>query len=184
MPLSDSRYALLVIDMINDFEFSTGKELYPFALEAGKQISILKEKLKAKNIPIIYVNDNYGKWQSDFRHLVSHCVEQPVLGQPIAKMMCPNKEDYFILKPQFSGFFATPLDLLLTHLKVDTLILTGVTGNMCVLFTANDAYMREYKLIIPSDCIASETVDINDQSLQTMKKVLKADIRPSTELFK
>ncbi|KHF41077.1 cysteine hydrolase family protein [Halalkalibacter okhensis] len=183
MTPSAPRYALLIIDMINDLEFPSGYQLLPYALESAKKIAILKHVLKKAGIPVVYVNDNYGKWQSDFRHLVSHCLKGDVRGKPLAKIMKPDDDDYFILKPTYSGFFATPLELLLTHLKVNTLILTGVAGNMCVQFTANDAYMRDYQVLIPSDCVASNTTKTNDQALSFMEEVLKANISPSTTLM-
>jgi nicotinamidase-related amidase len=181
--MTTPRYALLIIDMINDLEFSSGYKLFPYALQSAKNIATLKNRLKKQGIPIIYVNDNYGKWQSDFRHLVSHCINEDVQGKPIAKIMQPDEEDYFVLKPKYSGFFATPLDLLLDHLHVNTLIITGVAGNMCVQFTANDAYMRDYNLFVPSDCVASNTIETNEHALQLMKNVLKADISPSAKIL-
>jgi nicotinamidase-related amidase len=183
MTPSAPRYALLIIDMINDLEFSSGYQLLPYALTSAKNIATLKRTLKKEGMPVIYVNDNYGKWQSDFRHLVSHCLEENVRGKPIAEIMKPDDDDYFILKPKYSGFFATPLDLLLTHLHVNTLIITGVAGNMCVQFTANDAYMRDYQLMIPSDCVASNTPETNEHALNFMEEVLKADISPSTKII-
>lgn len=177
------RYALLIIDMINDLEFEHGPNLFPYAYRAAKNISILKKRLKEIGVPTIYVNDNYGKWQSDFPSIVGHCIEQEVRGKPIVELMKPDEDDYFVLKPKFSGFFATPLELLLAHLQVDTLILTGVAGNMCVQFTANDAYMRDFKLIVPSDCVASNTEETNEEALHLMKDVLKADVSPAKEIL-
>ncbi|MFC0469587.1 cysteine hydrolase family protein [Halalkalibacter kiskunsagensis] len=181
--MNSPRYALLIIDMINDLEFSSGYQLFPYALQSAKNIATLKERLKKHAIPIIYVNDNYGKWQSDFRYLVSHCLKENVRGKPIAEIMEPEEDDYFVLKPKYSGFFATPLQLLLDHLQVNTLIITGVAGNMCVQFTANDAYMRDYKLYVPADCVASNTIETNDHALQLMEDVLKADISPSSTIL-
>ncbi|MFC0559530.1 cysteine hydrolase family protein [Halalkalibacter alkalisediminis] len=181
--ITTPRYALLMIDLINDLEFPSGVDLLPHALEAAHHVALLKKQIKKLGVPVIYVNDNYGRWQSDFRHLVSHCLQEEVRGKPLAEMMKPDEDDYFILKPQYSGFFATPLDLLLTHLNVNSLILTGVTGDMCVQFTANDAYMRKYSLFIPSDCVASHTNEINQRALHTMKEVVKADISSSSVLL-
>ena len=95
--------------------------------------------------------------------------------------MCP-KDDYFVLKPKHSGFYCTSLELLLQHLGAKNLILTGLAGNNCVLFTANDAYMRDFKLFVPTDCVVSQTKEENEYALNQMEKVLKADIKPSTEL--
>jgi len=87
-----------------------------------------------------------------------------------------------VLKPKHSGFFSTTLETLLHYLGSRTLILTGIAGNFCVLFTANDAYMRDYELVIPSDCTASNTAEENRQALALMRKFLKADTRPSTKV--
>ncbi|WP_218971027.1 cysteine hydrolase family protein [Alkalihalobacterium bogoriense] len=178
-----SQYALLLIDLINDFEFEHGDALLSYALPAAKQIKKLKQTCKEQNIPVIYVNDNYGQWQSDFRHLVDHCQNHKVRGQPIAKLLTPEQDDFFILKPKFSGFFSTPLEILLQHLGVDHLIITGVAGNMCVLFTANDAYMRNYEIHVPSDCVASNDKIANESALDYMQQVLKAKISPSEHLI-
>ncbi|HET9295417.1 MAG TPA: isochorismatase family cysteine hydrolase, partial [Candidatus Binatia bacterium] len=133
-------------------------------------------------IPVIYVNDNFGKWQSDFRKLVDHCLKDNVKGRPIAQLLRPDEQDYFVLKPKHSAFYSTSLDLLLRYLKADTVILTGIAGNICVLFTASDAYMRDFHLLVPRDCIASETEADNQYALTYMSKVLKADTRPSTDI--
>ena len=174
--------ALLLIDVINDFEFEGGDKLLELAMPVGDQISQLKQRAKAAGIPAIYVNDNFGKWRSDLNKIVSHCLEDGVRGEPFVRQVLPDKDDYFVLKPKHSGFYCTSLDLLLTHLPAHNLILTGIAGNNCVLFTANDAYMRDFKLFIPSDCSVSQSKEENDYALQQMEKVLKADIRPWAEL--
>ncbi|WP_090398173.1 cysteine hydrolase family protein [Natribacillus halophilus] len=174
--------ALLIIDMINDLEFENGKKLYKPMREAASQIATLKAYAKSYYIPVIYVNDNYGYWQSDFRQIVDHCLYEEVRGQEIAHMLKPLEEDYFVLKPQFSGFFYTPLDLLLRYLNVRTLILTGASGNMCVHFTANDAYMRGYKVIVPRDCTASVDEKENKKALYMMENVLRINTAPVADL--
>ncbi len=177
-----SEIALLLIDTINDLEFDGGEELLGTALPAAKRIADLKQRARQAHVPIIYVNDNFGKWRSDFKRIVTHCLEDNVRGKPIAKLLEPDDEDYFVLKPKHSGFFSTTLNLLLEYLETRTLILTGFAGNNCVFFTANDEYMRDYKLIIPADCVASINETDNDNALKQMQKVLKADIRPSNEI--
>jgi nicotinamidase-related amidase len=174
--------ALLLIDVINDFEFSGGDALLKLALPVGKNIAHLKRQAKAAGIPAIYVNDNFGRWQSDFRKIVSHCRNDKTKGKPFVELLLPEEDDYFVLKPKHSGFYSTTLDLLLKHLTATNLILTGIAGNNCVLFTANDAYMRDFKLFIPSDCVVSLTEEENRYALMQMEKVLKADINTSTEL--
>jgi nicotinamidase-related amidase len=178
----DSSIALLLIDLINDFEFDGADEMFQNTLAIAQPIEKLKQNAQAAGIPVIYVNDNFGKWQSDFRKLVEHCVKDNVKGRPIAQLLVPDERDYFVLKPKHSAFYSTSLELLLRYLKADTLILTGVAGNICVLFTANDGYMRDFNLLVPQDCIASETKADNQHALAYMAKVLKADTRLSTEI--
>lgn len=177
-----SETALLLVDVINDLEFEEGKELLRHALPMAERLAALKQRAKQAEIPAIYVNDNFGRWRSNFQAQVDHCLHDGVRGQPIAELLQPGDDDYFVLKPKHSGFHSTSLDILLEHLEVKSVILTGIAGNICVLFTANDAYMRGYKLIVPRDCVASNTERLNDEALEQMRTVLKADVRNSTEL--
>jgi nicotinamidase-related amidase len=174
--------ALLLIDVINDLEFDSGKDLLKHALPMAKRLAELKRRAKEAGVPVIYVNDNFGRWQSDFNKLLDHCLEENICGKPIAELLRPEKDDYFVLKPKHSGFFSTTLDILLDYLQVKTVILTGLTADICVLFTANDAYMRDFNLVIPEDCVASTDPEENRHALEHMRRVLKADTRPSTEI--
>jgi nicotinamidase-related amidase len=174
--------ALLLIDVINDLEFSSGEDLLEHALPMAERLAELKRRAKEAGVPVIYVNDNFGRWQSDFKKLLDHCLKEDICGKPIAELLPPDEEDYFVLKPKHSGFFSTTLDILLDYLQVKTLILTGLTADICVLFTANDAYMRDFNLVIPADCVASVDSDENRHALAQMERVLKADTRPSTEI--
>lgn len=173
--------AILLVDMISDFSFEDGEKLYTYAKGAAERIAGLKQRARKLNIPVLYINDNYGRWQSDFPGIVDEMKESPG-GKAIVNLLQPDDDDYFILKPQYSAFFMTPLELLLDYLNVKSLIITGVAGNMCVHFTANDAYMRGYKLYIPSDCTASNSREENEEALHLMNRVLKADTSTSDQL--
>ncbi len=173
--------ALLLIDVINDLEFERGEELLKYALPMAERLAELKRRARATGIPAVYVNDNFGKWQSDFNKILKHCLEDNVRGRPVAELLRPAEDDYFVLKPKHSGFFSTQLDILLDYLEVKTLIITGIAGDICVLFTANDAYMRDFNLVVPEDCVASTEPDENNHALEMMRRLLKADTRPSTE---
>ncbi len=174
--------ALILIDAINDFEFPEGDQLLRFALPMAKRIADLKKRAKSAGVPVVYVNDNFGRWRSNFNVQVEHCLNDGVRGKPIVELLKPEENDYFVLKPRHSGFFSTTLDTLLDYLGTERLILTGVAANICVLFTANDAYMRDLHLSIPSDCVASNRESDNKYALEQMQKVLKADTRPSAEI--
>jgi nicotinamidase-related amidase len=154
-----SEIALLLIDVINDLDFPEADELLRFARPMARKIMRLKLRAKKAGIPVIYVNDNFGRWRSDFRRQVVHCLRDNSRGHQIVSLLQPEDDDYFVLKPKHSGFFSTTLHTLLRYLGSRKLILTGIAGNFCVLFTANDAYMRDYELIIPSDCTASNTAE-------------------------
>ena len=177
-----SKTALLLIDVINDFDFPEGEQLLRLALPVGHKIAELKKRTKESGIPSIYVNDNFGKWQSDFKKIVAHCKEENSRGKPFVELLPPDQDDYFVLKPKNSGFYSTTLDLLLTHLAAKNVILTGIAGNNCVFFTANDAYMRDYKVFVPSDCVVSNTEEENLHALKQMEIVLKADVTPAGKL--
>jgi len=177
-----SSVALLLIDVINDLEFEGGDDLLRSALPMAGRIAALKRRAKEAGVPVIYVNDNFGRWQSDLSRLVEHCSSDGMRGRSIVELLRPEDDDYFVLKPKHSGFFSTTLDILLDYLKVKTLILTGMAGNICVLFTANDAYMRDFHLVVPADCVASNDPAENDHALRVMADLLKADIRSSTDI--
>ena len=178
----NSRVALLLIDVINDLEFEGGDKLLRHALPAARRIAAVRKRCKAAGVPAIYVNDNFGKWRSDFKKLISHCIDDDTRGREIVELLKPERDDYFVLKPKHSGFFSTALDVLLKHLGAETVILTGFTADICILFTANDAFMRDYRLVIPGDCVASEDDKENRHSLKFMERLLHADIRPSTQI--
>lgn len=166
---------------MNDFDFPEGEQLLQLALPVGENIARLKQRAKAAGIPVIYVNDNFGRWQSDFQKIVDHSREEG-RGKAFVEKLLPEEKDYFVLKPKHSGFYSTSLSLLLTHLGTKNLILTGIAGNNCVLFTANDAYMRDFKVFVPADCIVSNTEEENRHALKQMENVLKADTTIATEL--
>jgi nicotinamidase-related amidase len=178
----NSAAALLLIDLISDFDFPDGERLAANAEATALAVADLKTRARAAGIPAIYVNDNFGRWTSDFRRLVEHCLKDGVRGQRIARMLSPADDDYFVLKPKHSGFFSTTLELLLRYLHADTLIIAGVTTDVCVTFTANDAYMREYRLWIPADCCAAVEPRDHEYALKYMARVLDADIAPSTAI--
>jgi len=175
--------ALLLIDVINDLNFPGGDQLLPHALAAAPRIAELKRRCTDAGVPTLYVNDNFGRWQSDFAKLVAHCRTPQSRGRAVVEQLLPDDDDdYFVLKPKHSGFFSTTLDTLLEYLGAKTLILTGLTADNCVLFTANDAYMRDFHLVVPADCTASQDPAENAHAIAHMHRVLKADVRPSAEI--
>lgn len=176
--MKTQKTALLIIDMINTLDFPEGKKLHRSALAVAKNILKLKSKLRKKKIPVIYVNDHYGHWRSSWQEVWEECSNPKHIGCDISTIVKPDEEDYFVLKPKHSGFFSTNLEVLLNDLGIKNLILTGIAGNICVLFTANDAYMRGYKIHVPKNCIASNTKADNDYALKQMRNVFGIDTKP------
>jgi nicotinamidase-related amidase len=151
------------------------------AVAAAKRTAKLKERTKAEGVPCIYANDNFGQWKSEFSALVKECLAKGGASGEIARLLHPSGDDYSVLKPRHSAFYETPLEFLLEELEVDSLIVTGLSTDMCVSATAQDAYVRKYKLWLPSDCVAADTPEHERQALDLMQRTLRADIRPSTE---
>ncbi|MFT4176108.1 MAG: isochorismatase family cysteine hydrolase [Luteolibacter sp.] len=176
------RQALVLIDVINDFDFENGESLLRYALPAAKSIARLKKRAKKHGIPVIYVNDNFGHWQSDFREQIRRCLSAEAKGREVVSLLLPDEDDYFVLKPKHSGFYSTPLQVLLGHLQIECLILTGFAADICVIYTANDAYMRDYRLIVPEDCVASESAERARRALSHMRRLLKANISKASSL--
>jgi nicotinamidase-related amidase len=174
--------ALLLIDTINAMDFEGSEGLVAAASQAAINIERLARSAREQNVPVVYVNDNYGKWRSDFRATYESCTAADKPGREVSARLRPQAQDYFVLKPRHSGFFSTSLDLLLDHLGVDCLVLTGFATNLCVLFTANDAHMRGYQLLVPQDCTASNTPALTQRALAHAREALAAGTPLSSEI--
>ena len=177
-----SSVALLLMDVINDFEYEDGDRLLSCAKPLAPRLKKLKSRAKEAGIPVIYVNDNFGRWQSDLQKLVEHCLEPSSRGRSFVELLKPDEDDYFVLKSKHSGFYGTTLALLLRYLEARTLVIAGLTGDMCVLFTAQDAFLRDFELVIPEDCVVSCEQDDNRYALAHMRRVMKAVTTPSDDL--
>jgi nicotinamidase-related amidase len=177
-----SPIVLMLIDVINDLEWPGADRILGDAVEMARRIVELKRRATAHGVATVHVNDNFGRWKSDFRAQVAHCLHDGVRGQPVAELVLPSDDDYFVLKPMHSGFFGTSLDLLLRHLEARTLVLTGIAANNCVLFTANDAYMRGYRLVVPSDAVISNSHAETDAALAQLRTIVKASTPRASEV--
>ena len=182
VPVPVAGTALLLIDVINDLAFEGAQQLIAEAEPMASRIAALKRRATKADVPVIYINDNFGQWRSDFRRTVAHCTARTSPGRRVSQRLRPTSRDYFVLKPKHSGFYDTTLDTLLGSLRIRRVILTGIAGNICVLFTANDAYMRELKIFAPADCIVSNTEQDNQNALRQIHTVLKGNVTPSEQL--
>jgi nicotinamidase-related amidase len=176
------RMALLLVDVINDLDFPGSEALVKAAEVAAEPLGRLAARARVAGAPVIYVNDNFGRWRSDWRTVVAECEAEEAPGRRVSQRLRPTDDDYFVLKPKHSGFFSTPLDILLRYLKVDTLVITGFAADICVLSTANDAYMRDYRVVVPRDCVASNTRAKTEFTLQEIREVLKGSTPLSTSV--
>jgi len=174
--------ALVIVDVINDLQFPGGERLLRHALPMADRLAALERRAKAAGNPVIYANDSFGRWKSDFRRILERCLQAGTRGRLLAERLAPDEDDSFVLKPKHSAFFATTLDVLLRYLDVHSVILTGLTGDNCVLFTAADAFMRDFHLMVPADCVASINPGDNRRALELMRKTLRADVRPSRSI--
>ncbi len=176
-PLADepaaAATALLVIDMISEWSFPDAQPLLAQAASIAPRIAALKARCRAARVPVIYANDNRGQWRSDFRQVVAHALKAGGTGARIAEQLAPDDDDYFVLKPKHSAFFATPTELLLQHLEVRRLLLAGVACDQCVMATASDALMRDYEVLVPRDCVASPTAQRNQRALEHLEQVMQ-----------
>lgn len=162
-----SATALLVLDMINPFDYDEGPALSRAALSIAPAIAALKSRIKGDGGACIYINDNFGRWQSDFRELVVRA--EAGGGAQVADILKPSSDDTFILKPKHSAFFQTPLPLLLEGLGCQHLVIAGVAADACVVATALDAHMREFQVAAPANCIASVSKARKDAALVILK---------------
>ena len=174
-----SATALLLVDYINPLDFDHGEALRPAAEKAAARTAELKRKLKAKSIPTIYANDNFGRWRSEFSELVAACAEPDSRGHKLAQALKPDPDDLSVLKPRHSAFYGSPLEFLLAELEVRRLVIAGLVTEMCVLFTAHDAYVRKFELWVPEDCVASVAGEDHARTISHLRDVLGADTRAS-----
>lgn len=171
-----STTAVLFIDLINDYQFKGGGNLLTHTEAILPNLLKLRQFAEDNKLPIIYINDHYQLWQSEPNVIIQHCTNPA--NKHIIQQIKPKETDYFLIKPQHSAFYQTPLLSLLEDLEISHLILAGVAGDICILFTAKDAYTHKFTLHVPKNCIASEQENGNKYALHLMESVMKATIEP------
>jgi nicotinamidase-related amidase len=162
--------ALLVIDMFSRWDFPDAQAPARAATRVAPRIAGRKRRCDRAGVPTVFVNDNQDRWHSDAPGIVARSAAATASGAAIAACLAPGDADYFVLKPKHSAFFATPLDLLLPHLRVRRLLLSGVAGDQCVLLTASEARMQDCDVAVPADCVGSQTARRNAAALRYLKK--------------
>ena len=167
--------ALLLIDFMNLFDFPGARALGPRAIRAARHAAPLKARANRRRVPCIFVNDNFGEWTHTFTQLVQTCIDRGGTSNAVAEQLTPTAADISILKPRHSAFYGTPLEFLLDELKVNRLIIAGVAADNCVFATAQDAHVRKFRVWVPSNCVAAESLSIERSVLRQMARTLKAN---------
>lgn len=180
--LPKSRTALLVLDMFSDFEFPDGRAVLAAARRILANVVRLRARARAAGAAIVYVNDNLGAWRSDFPGLLARCTAPTAPGADVARALAPAENEAVILKPRHSGFYATPLGALLDQAQVRRVVLAGLSTHQCILFTANDAYVRHLDIAVPRDCVAAASRSEHRLALTYLSSALGADVRESRRL--
>jgi nicotinamidase-related amidase len=173
---------LLIIDMLSDWTFPDADALIGPAAAIAPAIAALKARCREAGVPVIYANDNQGRWRSDFRQVLEKALDCGGTPREIAEALKPDADDYFILKPKHSAFFSTPLELLLQHLQADRLILTGVATDQCIVSTAHDARMRDYEVVVAADCTATQSTERQQRALAQLAEAMTVPVPDSGEL--
>jgi nicotinamidase-related amidase len=171
--------ALLLVDFINLFDFPDADKLARRAVRAAQHTARFRAQARKAGMPCIYTNDNFGNWHSEFSALTHECLGRGGASGAIAALLHPTPEDLSVLKPRHSAFYGTPLEFLLDELGVSSLVITGIAADNCVFATAQDAYVRKFKVWVPSDCVAADTASHEREALGHMERTLKADTRPA-----
>jgi nicotinamidase-related amidase len=179
----ESGVALLVLDMVSEFRFPEAERVLRGARRPARAIARLRARARNAKVPVIYVNDTAGRWESDPRAFVRRCLTADARGRDVVRLIEPDLErDYFMFKPKHSAFFGTPLESLLRDLGIRRLVLTGITAHQCVLFTAMDAHVREYQLTMPADCVGAGSREEIKHALFIAEHALSARVAASVRL--
>ena len=173
--------ALVLVDVFNPLDFENGHKLAPDAIRAARNAAALAARCRQSRWPVIYANDHFGHWRSNFSDVMRTCLALGGASAKIAAWMRPAASDYSILKPRHSAFYGTPLEFLLEDLRVASLVIAGIAADSCVLYTALDAHLRDFRLWVPRDCVAAETDDWRQRAIRQIERAAKAWTGPSTD---
>lgn len=171
MPKPTPRTALVIVDMVNPLDFPGAGSLLRQALPAARRIARLRDRLRPRGVPAIFVNDNFTHWREDFGQLVAICSQPTSRGAPLVEALPPGPDDYNLLKPQHSAFYNTPLEVLLGQLGIGRVVLAGVSTDQCILASAIDGRMRELDVVVASDGTASITAARHRNALAVLQEM-------------
>jgi len=172
--------AVLVIDMLNAYQHEDAELLIPNVADIIDPLArLVSVALEREDVDLIYVNDNYGDFTADHDDIVRSALQ----GAPpdLVKPIVPDKDCSFLTKVRHSAFYATSLGYLLGRLETKRLTLTGQVTEQCILYTALDAYVRHFTVVVPPDAVAHIDADLGDAALKMMQRNMSAEIVPAAE---
>lgn len=177
--------AVLVIDMVRDFtDMEQGKVANPNSAALVPVVDEFVKQARRQNALIIWVIESHrpGKPDWELLHVRDHCTAG-TLGVELAAPLSPLEEDYVIYKRRYSAFVGTDLDLILRDNHIHTLILTGTKTNVCIRATAQDAFSRNYQVIVPRECVATDKPHLHEANLEDIDRYL-GQVIPAEEALK
>jgi nicotinamidase-related amidase len=172
--------ALVVVDMLNTYEHADAEALTRSVREVLPNIASLIDRARSNDVQVIYVNDNYGEWNQGRSELVERASAGPHgdLIEPIV----PDDDTAFVVKARHSIFFETPLEYLLRTSGVERVVLVGQVTEQCILYSALDAYIRHFQVVVPPDAVAAIHPELHDAALEMMRINMDADLTPSADV--
>jgi nicotinamidase-related amidase len=171
--------AVCVIDMLNPYDHEDADRLTANVESAVQPIAGLVKRAGDEGVEIIYVNDNYGDWNSSQEELADRAVsgKRPDLVEPI---LPPDDAD-FVIKARHTIFYMTPLEYLLSQKGIDHLVLAGQVTEQCILYSALDAHVRHLRVTVPPDGVAHIHEDLSDAALKMMERNMRAELTACAE---
>ncbi|MEO3791924.1 isochorismatase family cysteine hydrolase [Nonomuraea sp. B10E15] len=173
-----ARTAMVVVDMLNPYEHADAEQLERAVQPILPPLVELVGRARSRDdVDLIYVNDNYGDFTATREDLVARALggHRPDLVEPIV----PPADCSFLPKVRHSAFFGTPLEYLLGQLGTDTVLLAGQVTEQCILYSALDAYIRHYSIMVPPDCVAAIHRDLGLAALRMMERNMSAEVTPA-----
>jgi nicotinamidase-related amidase len=166
--------------MLNSYEHDDAERLAESVRDAVPQIADLIERARREHIPVVYVNDNYGDWNSSSEELAREAMNgrHPELVEPLL----PREDDAFVIKARHSVFYSTPLEYLLQSMDVGRIVLTGQATEQCILYSALDGYVRHFEVLVARDAVAHIHRHLADAAYEMMERNMHAEVVPAARL--
>ncbi|HLH14320.1 MAG TPA: isochorismatase family cysteine hydrolase [Solirubrobacteraceae bacterium] len=179
--MSGERTALLVIDMLNRYEHEDAEPLVASVREALPAMARLVAQARSADVLVVYVNDNHGDWSAGREQLCERALGGA--DRKLVEPVLPPPDAAFVTKARHSAFYETQLDYLLRSSAVERVVLAGQVTEQCILYSALDAYVRHYSIVVPRDGVAHIHRDLADAALRMMEVNMRARIAECATLF-